>query len=444
MASITREANGRRKIRFISVAGKRKPIRLGKITQRTAEAMKVRIENLVSAAITGHALDDETSRWVAGIDEFMANKLVAAKLIPKRESLRLKPFLDAYIKTRCDTKASTRIVYGHTRRNLISFFGADKPIRQITQGDADEWRLSLIKQGLADNTVRRRSGIAKQFFNAALRKSLITKNPFADLKAAVQANASRMYFITRKETKAVIDACPDAQWRLLFALSRYGGLRCPSEHLALRWSDVDWQRNRITIHSPKTEHHLGGESRQIPLFPELLPYLREVFEEAEPGTTHVITRYRDANANLRTQLYRIISKAGLIPWPKLFQNLRSTRETELAEKYPLHVVCAWIGNSQPVAAKHYLQITDEHFQEAAKGQATLDYKPRQNEKSQQRALQNALQQTAASARTALHDKNHQIAKPTPCKEMRNDATPCKSKGLRRVGVTGLEPVTSSL
>ena len=30
-------------------------------------------------------------------------------------------------------------------------------------------------------------------------------------------------------------------------------------------------------------------------------------------------------------------------WPKLFQNLRSRRETELAEQFPMHVVCSWIG-----------------------------------------------------------------------------------------------------
>jgi len=115
----------------------------------------------------------------------------------------------------------------------------------------------------------------------------------------------------------------------------------------------------------RNEHHIGGASRLVPLFPELLPYLREVFEEASPGDVYVITRYRASNCNLRTHLHHIIHRAGLKPWPKLFQNLRSTRETELAETYPLHVVCAWIGNSQAVAAKHYLQVTDEHFERAA-------------------------------------------------------------------------------
>ena len=29
------------------------------------------------------------------------------------------------------------------------------------------------------------------------------------------------------------------------------------------------------------------------------------------------------------------------------------------------MVCAWIGNSRLVAAKHYLQVTDAHFEKAA-------------------------------------------------------------------------------
>ena len=87
----------------------------------------------------------------------------------------------------------------------------------------------------------------------------------------------------------------------------------------------------------------------MPIFPELRPYLEKLFEQAKPGAEYVITRYRDPNVNLRTQMLKIISRAGLKPWPKLFQNLRATRETELAETFPIHVVCAWIGNTPKVA-----------------------------------------------------------------------------------------------
>jgi integrase len=163
----------------------------------------------------------------------------------------------------------------------------------------------------------------------------------------------------------MIDACPDAQWRLIVALSRYGGLRCPSEHLALTRDDIDWERGRMTVRSPKTEHHAGGESRIVPLFPELRPYLDAAWDLADPGK-FVITRYRDKSANLRTQLLRIIKRAGLKPWPRLFHNMRASRQTELTARFPLHVVCEWIGNSALIADKHYLQVTDEHYADAGR------------------------------------------------------------------------------
>ena len=78
----------------------------------------------------------------------------------------------------------------------------------------------------------------------------------------------------------------------------------------------------------------------------------------------MITRYRDTNANLRTQLLRIIKRAGLTPWPKLFQNLRASRATELAAEHPGHVAADWLGHSNKVADKHYRQVTDADFDRA--------------------------------------------------------------------------------
>jgi len=69
---------------------------------------------------------------------------------------------------------------------------------------------------------------------------------------------------------------------LIVALSRYAGLRCPSEHLGLTWGDILWDKNRFVVRSPKTEH-VGKAQRVVPIFPELYPYLRDAFEAAEPG-----------------------------------------------------------------------------------------------------------------------------------------------------------------
>jgi integrase len=220
---------------------------------------------------------------------------------------------------------------------------------------------------LAEATISKRIGIAKFAFQRGIGWKMLTANPFAQVKAGSQVNKSRQRFIRTEQAETVLDACPDSQWKLLFALSRYGGLRCPSEHLGLKWTDVDWENGRLRIGCTKTEHHAGRSQRYCPIFPELRRYLLNTFEEAEPGTEHVITRYRMANCNLRTRLHRIILKTGMKPWPRLFHNLRATRQTELTERFPAHVVAAWIGNTERVAQNHYLQVTDEHFRQAIVG-----------------------------------------------------------------------------
>jgi integrase len=366
VASISKGPNGHRTIQFVGGDGKRRSIRLGKVSQRQAEAVKLRVEALNAALISKCPLDSDTASWVASIGDDLAAKLAAVGLIPERASAVLGDFLDGYITRRTDIKPRTRINLQACKARLVEFFGENRSLTGITPGDADAWLLWL-RERYADGTAGRTVKRAKQFFRSAVRSRLIPSSPFEDVKPPSQVNDSRKHFVTQETTRQVLDACPDAEWRLILALCRFGGVRCPSELLPLRWSEVNWEQGRFLVHSPKTEHHEGGADRWVPIFPELRPYLEEVFERAEPGTVFLINRYRDTNANLRTQLMRIIRRAGLTPWPKLFQNLRASRETELAAEYPLHVVCAWIGNSALIAQKHYLQVTDADFERATSG-----------------------------------------------------------------------------
>jgi integrase len=376
MASISTDAAGNRRILFVDKSRKRHAVRLGKVPMKSAEKIRDKVEALNQAATLGNSLDRETAEWLRTRGATLYDRLAAVGLAPERaakEASTLGLFLDRYLAGRTDIKPGTREQLERARDNLISYFGAGKLLAAISEGDADEFRLHLSAT-MGDNTLRRRCGRAKQFFRAAVRKRLIDQSPFGDMRdTGVRANKSRERFISRLDADKVLAACPDSQWRLLFVLSRYGGLRCPSEHLALTWGDVNWDQSRIRVPSPKTEHHEGREARWIPLFPEIRKELDAVWEALAPGTEGsepIITRYRSASQNLRTTFEKVIRRAGLEPWPRLFQNLRSTRETELAETFPIHVVCAWLGNTQAVASKHYLQITDEHFVQAANSDDT--------------------------------------------------------------------------
>jgi len=212
-------------------------------------------------------------------------------------------------------------------------------------------------------------GIAKQFFRAAVRRRMLTENPFDGQAVSARANPLRAAFVSRADAEAILAALPDAKWRLAFGLARYGGLRTPSEIVGLRWADVSWSRMRFTVHATKTEHHAAGGVRVVPLFRELAPLFREAFESAPAGEIFCCPQYpgRFAGQMYRKIVLAAMMRAGVKPWPKLFQNCRASRETELAESYPVQVVCSWIGNSPAVAAKHYLQTTEAHYRQATGG-----------------------------------------------------------------------------
>ena len=188
----------------------------------------------------------------------------------------------------------------------------------------------------------------------------------------------------------------------------------------------------MTVRSPKTEHHAGRESRQVPIFPELLPHLEEAFELADEGDEFVITRYRSQDANLRTQLQKIIRRAGLEVWQKPWQNLRSSRETELVETFPVHVAAAWLGNTEAVANKHYLQVTDAHFSRAVKSGAESGAV---DTKSGVQAAHFPAQQPAATSRI-------DTKKPlTESGVTRSNASECGAVRYSKAPRVGLEPTT---
>ncbi len=99
-------------------------------------------------------------------------------------------------------------------------------------------------------------------------------------------NAKR--YISEADAQLVLEELPNTEWKLLFALSRWGGLRVGSEVRELTWGDVDWEQQRILIHSPKTERYEGRETRLIPLFPELAPLLDKRYDEAAEGDVLIL------------------------------------------------------------------------------------------------------------------------------------------------------------
>ena len=379
MASLTKDRGGW-VVLYVDRDGKRRSFYPGKMPRKAAEGVTRHLEHLIAAQKARTVVPGETVSWVADCGDVLRQKLHRHGLIDApaeaeaAKSVSIGDFTKRYIADRADVKESSKTVWGRCRRLLLKFFSEDRGIETIGLGDAKDFRQWMLREvrgkgrnGLMENTARKMCSVASQFFTDAVDRGLVEANPFdhKDIPRTTKENRARDFFVTREMAAKVLAACPDAERRVIFALSRFGGLRCPSEHLSLKWPDVKWSEGRIVVTSPKTEHHDGKGSREIPLFPELRTHLEELYAEAEDKTGYVINRTRTTETNLRSIFMRIIEEAGLSPWPKLFHNLRATRETELAGEFPIHVVCKWIGNSISVASRNYLQVRPEDFSRAA-------------------------------------------------------------------------------
>jgi len=443
MATTGKDPNGHRRILFVAGDGSRRTVRLGKCSERDSEQVCRHVEALLAASINGQPVRRESAVWLGEIGDKLHERLARAGLVTARavpQSSKLGQSLQAYLDGRADVKPATRIVYGQVIRDLNNFFGDHRELRSISAGEADDFKQSMIARKLSPTTVYKRTKVARSLFLALRRRRLIDENPFESVFAKPATGKDRQRFITPDETTRVLEACPDRHWKAIVALSRFGGLRCPSEVLSLRWQDVNWETGRMVVTSPKTEHH-GPEkaTRVIPLFPELRFALMEAFDAAKEGAVYVVDeRFRKAatgpagwqNANLRTTFTKIIKRAGLTPWPRLFHNLRASRETELVESYPVQVVTGWLGNTPKVALQHYLMTTDAHFEAAIKGD--------------EKAAQNPAQQVHAISRNTSQNERAKSEKPAFFSDLQGSAAPCDVAGAGRIAGAGLEPATSGL
>ena len=370
MAKIRRYTNDVWRLQLNCPDGTRRSIYLSKhLTKRQAEDVADYVQRLDAAIRSGSRLDTRTANWLGQIDDELKQKLVKCGLAEQSEpesepSISVCQLVDDYMATRV-RKVGTKKRWTTVRSHLVKHFGENHPIDDISLNDADLFEEYLAGLGLAENTKRRYLGIAKQFFKSAVRAKRLEENPFRDHKTSITGNQEKnRFFVSREVSDRILATCPDAEWRLIFALMRFAGMRCPSEILAMKSSDINWEQNRFLIHSIKTEHIDGKETRMCPIFPELRCHLEACFDAAEAGSVFVISKHRMTHRGLTAAYRRILLHAAVPEYPKLFQNLRATRQTELAQDWPLHVITSWIGNSKDVALKHYLQVTEDDFSKA--------------------------------------------------------------------------------
>lgn len=402
MASVSTDANGNRRIQFTGLDRKRRTLYLGDVSARGADDIKRLVESILESAAVGADLSPAVAKRLADLPDVMFDKLAAVGLVNLREKrdaarMTVAAHAEAYLARRTDIKPASRLVLAHAVRNLVDYFG-ETALTDVTSADADDFSRWLATdarvrgessrkpKGLSPATLGKRLSWAATIWRDAVRRELVNRNPFDDVKKPGGVNPDRKQYVPAETIETLIAAEPDLEWRALLALARYLGVRTPSEPFSMTWDCIDWERKRIRIPSPKTEVH-NKSYRMAPILPEVLPHLEALYAATPDGTLYVFSRLRERESrrraekgfwsalNLRTALQKKLAKAGIAPWQKLWHALRASAETDLARRFSLASVTAWLGNSPKVAATNYLMVTDEDFDRAANEATQIPTQP---------------------------------------------------------------------
>ena len=196
-------------------------------------------------------------------------------------------------------------------RNLSPFFKGIT-VRHIQPHHCERW---LTERGvkMAPQTLVHELDTMRLIFDYAVRIGLMLANPAKDIKRR-KIIAKPIEVPTREQFRKLIEAIRASDGRAdsqrkakpgadLVELLAYSGCRI-QEATSLRWSDVDFDRNTLTI----TGGEIGTKNREhrsIPITDALQSLLLRLCDEANPKPSDTIARIRDAQNCLGTASRRL-------------------------------------------------------------------------------------------------------------------------------------------
>lgn len=249
-------------------------------------------------------------------------------------------------------------------------------IRNLTLANVLDYRDERLSQ-VAASSVQGEIKWLRGYFKQAVMRRIIDVNPFTGctVEAPKKPQQARRMIVESEVLNRIEEWLKDHQqdYYIYWSIVRWTGCR-KNEALLLQWAHIDFDNDTMIMPSPKTARKDIAE-RKLPIFPELRPILEFAFErQSNPSSGFVVrdvlnlkshsrSKVNWDNKNASSHMQRLIRKSGETPWPKLFQNLRVTRENELLQEgeYRRDAIHAFIGHTSETFDANYKHLNEDDF-----------------------------------------------------------------------------------
>lgn len=163
---------------------------------------------------------------------------------PRRGDVQLEGWVDGWLPTRHDLRATTRVRLEVTmNRQVLPRFGTTC-LRDITNSDVRRWVVEMIESGLSAATTRKAVFALRQALEAAIADQRLVHNPAAAVPLPTE-RAKPPRYLSQAEVERLVAEMPPRD-RALVLVGAYAGLRW-GEAAGLRRRDIDPLRSRIRV-----------------------------------------------------------------------------------------------------------------------------------------------------------------------------------------------------
>lgn len=270
-------------------------------------------------------------------------------------SIRFNQLLQLYVDDRADLADSTiNDIIGAMTKHFSPVVGT-MPVDMITPVHAKDIESKMIASGLSARTINKSFRYANRIFDWVIW-SLGTKmpkgNPWSDRLPLRQKKFQIELFSINEFAKILLVAEEHLRWAM--EVEYYTGMRPgPTELFAVRWDDIDWKKNRLSIYGQKTDN------RRWQYLPgDFMAKLRERYENRD---CEYIVSYqgRRITSNLKKSWTSAKQKAGITKRIRLYDIRHFYISYALAGGADIAELAERVGNTPETISRHYWHLAKQ-------------------------------------------------------------------------------------
>lgn len=161
--------------------------------------------------------------------------------------ITLNEYLDRWLETAVKPRIREKTCHdyqGMLRRYIRPVLG-ERVLAALRPLDFQNTYQPMTERGLSARTVRYTHVVLRSAMQQAVRWRLLLENP-ADGLRLPQPPRREMRVLTVEQARTFLQAALTTPYGVVLAFAMTTGMR-PSEYLALKWQDVDWDRETVGI-----------------------------------------------------------------------------------------------------------------------------------------------------------------------------------------------------